>query len=61
MLSVEQVKKILSEQNPSDKEAEEIRDGFRALAEVIYENWENKNNKSNNIKINQDEQKNNDN
>jgi hypothetical protein len=46
MLSVEQVKKILSEQKTSDKEAEEIRDGFYALAEIIFETWENTNPKN---------------
>ncbi len=39
MLSVERVKKILNDPELSDKEIEEIRDGFRNLAEVIFEKW----------------------
>ena len=39
MLSVERVKKILNAPSLSDKEAEEIRDGFLILAEIIYDRW----------------------
>ena len=38
MLNIEDVKKILK-LPVSDKEAEEIRDGFRVLSEVIFESW----------------------
>jgi len=40
MLSLQQVKKILNNPNISDDEALEIRDGFRSLVEIIYEQWE---------------------
>lgn len=39
MLSVEDIKKILGDAVRDDKEAEEIRDGFRDLAELIFEKW----------------------
>jgi len=39
MLSVERVKKILNNPTLSDKEAEEIRDSFLILAEIIYDKW----------------------
>jgi len=40
MLSIEQTKKLLKDPNISDKEIEEIRDGFRMLAEIIFEKWQ---------------------
>jgi len=40
MLTIQQVKTILKNQNMPDEEAEEIRDGFRSLAEIIFEQWE---------------------
>ena len=40
MLSIEQARKILNDPNISDKEIEEIRDGFRMLAEIIFEKWQ---------------------
>lgn len=41
MLSVQRVKELLKEENVnvSDKEAEEIRDSFHELAEIIFEKW----------------------
>jgi signal-transduction protein with cAMP-binding, CBS, and nucleotidyltransferase domain len=47
MLSIERVKELLGDQKISDKEAEEIRDGFRALAEIIFEQWKEKRLKDN--------------
>jgi len=40
MLSIERVKELLKGQNISDEEAKEIRDGFRNLAEIIFEQWQ---------------------
>lgn len=40
MLTIQQVKIMLSNPNISDEEAMEIRDGFRSLAEVMFEQWE---------------------
>ena len=40
MLSVERVKELVNDPNISDKEIEEIRDGFYMLAEVIFEQWQ---------------------
>lgn len=39
MLSVERVKELLNDPKISDKEAEEIRDDFNILAEMIFEKW----------------------
>lgn len=39
MLSVERVKELLNDPSLSDKEIEEIRDGFYQLSEVIFEQW----------------------
>ena len=39
MLSVERVKELLNDPKVSDKEAEEIRDDFNILAEIIFEKW----------------------
>jgi len=41
MLSVKKVKELLKDKNTTEKEAEEIRDGCRNLAEVIFEHWKN--------------------
>jgi len=38
-ISVEQTKKILNDPTMSDEQAEEIRDGFRMLGEVIFDKW----------------------
>ena len=40
MLSIEQTKQLLNDPALSDEDIEEIRDGFRALAEVIFEQWQ---------------------
>lgn len=40
MLSVERVKELINDPNISDKEIEEIRDGFYLLSEVIFEQWQ---------------------
>ncbi len=40
MLSVERVKELLNDPKLSDKEVEEIRDGFYQLSEVIFEQWQ---------------------
>jgi hypothetical protein len=39
MLSVERVKELVNDPKLSDKQIEEIRDGFFMLAEVIFEQW----------------------
>lgn len=41
MLSVETTRKLLDDPTLSDAEVEEIRDGFRALVEVVFEKWRN--------------------
>jgi signal-transduction protein with cAMP-binding, CBS, and nucleotidyltransferase domain len=40
MLSIERVKQILKHRSLSDKEAEEIRDGFHELAKILLEQWQ---------------------
>ena len=40
MLSIERTKQLLNNPTLSDKEVEKIRDGFRALAEIIFGKWE---------------------
>ena len=40
MLTIQQVKTILNDPNISDEKAMEIRDNFRSLVEVIFEQWE---------------------
>jgi len=40
MLSIEQTKKLLNDPNISNNEVMEIRDGFRMLAEIIFEKWQ---------------------
>ena len=39
MLSIERVKELINDPKLSDKEIEEIRDGFHQLSEVIFEQW----------------------
>ncbi len=39
MLSIERVKQLLKDTSLSDDDAEKIRDEFRVLAEIIYEQW----------------------
>jgi signal-transduction protein with cAMP-binding, CBS, and nucleotidyltransferase domain len=40
MLSIERVKELLNDPKLSDKEIEEIRDGFYQLSELIFEQWQ---------------------
>ena len=39
IISIEQTKKLLNDPTLSDEQAEEIRDGFRMLGEVIFDKW----------------------
>ena len=41
MLSIERTKELLADATISDQEAESIRDGFRDLAEIIFNQWKN--------------------
>ena len=41
MLTLNQIKELLKDKDMLDEEAEEIRDGFYDLAEVIFEHWQN--------------------
>lgn len=40
MLSIERVKELINDPNLSDKEIEEIRDGFYQLSELMFEQWQ---------------------
>lgn len=40
MLSLERTKELLNDPTLSEKEIEEIRDGLRLLAELIFEKWQ---------------------
>ncbi len=40
MISIERVKELLRDQDITDEEAREIRDSFRELAEIIFEQWQ---------------------
>lgn len=40
MLSIERVKELVNDPTLADKEIEEIRDGLRLLAELIFEKWQ---------------------
>lgn len=40
MLSLERTKQLLNNPALSDEKVEEIRDAFRSLAEVIFEQWQ---------------------
>jgi len=40
MLTIQQIKLMLNDPNISDEKATEIRDGFRSLAELMFEQWE---------------------
>ena len=40
MLSIERAKELLDNLALSDKEVEEIRDEYHALAEIIFEKWQ---------------------
>ncbi len=39
MLSIERVKELINDPSLSDKEIEEIRDGFYQLSEIMFEQW----------------------
>lgn len=49
MLSIEQTKEMLGDPKMTDQEATDIRDGFRALAEVIFEQWQYERLKNNDV------------
>ncbi len=40
MLSVERVKELINDPSLSDKEIEEIRDGFYQVSELMFEQWQ---------------------
>ena len=40
MLSIKRIKELLNDRNISEKEAEEIRNAFHMLAEIIFEKWQ---------------------
>jgi len=40
MLSIERVKELINDPSLSDKEIEEIRDGFYQLSEIMFEQWQ---------------------
>ena len=46
MLSVERVKQLANDSTLSDKQIEEIRDGFYMLSQVIFEQWQAERNKA---------------
>jgi len=47
MLTLERVKQILNDPTLTDRQVEEIRDGFQALVEeIIFETWLEKRNKN---------------
>jgi hypothetical protein len=49
MLSIERIKELLNDRDISDKEAKEIRDGFRTLAEIVLDQWKKKRLKNDNL------------
>lgn len=42
MLSIEEATRILNDPSLTDTQVEEIRDGFRDLAELIFDAWQEK-------------------
>lgn len=40
MLTIKKIKELLKDKKISDKRAKEIRDGYRNLAEIIFEKYE---------------------
>jgi hypothetical protein len=46
MLSVERVKQLANDPTLTDKQIEEIRDGFYMLSQVIFEQWQAERNKA---------------
>jgi len=47
MLTLEQTKKLLGDPEMSDREAQEIRNAFYSLADLIFDSWVEKNYKCN--------------
>lgn len=41
MISIERTKELLADATLSDQEIESIRDSFRDLAEIIFNQWKN--------------------
>lgn len=39
MLSIEEARELLDDETLTDAEVTEIRDGFRILGEIIFEQW----------------------
>lgn len=39
MITVEETRRLIGNASMTDKEAEEVRDSFRILAEIIFEQW----------------------
>ncbi len=46
MLSIERVKQLANDPTLTDKQIEEIRDGFYMLSQVIFEQWQAERNKA---------------
>ncbi len=46
MLSTERVKQLANDPSLTDKQIEEIRDGFYMLSQVIFEQWQAERNKA---------------
>jgi len=46
MLTTERVKQLANDPTLSDKQIEEIRDGFYMLSQVIFEQWQAERNKA---------------
>lgn len=58
MLSLERTKELLNDSTFSDKEIEEIRDGFHSLAEIIFEKWKEDRKKERKSKLDKSKPKN---
>lgn len=52
MLSIKQTKELLNKPAMSDKMAEKIRDSYRELAEIIFEQYQSDRNKKSQSLIN---------
>ncbi len=39
MISIEEARELLDDETLTDAEVTEIRDGFRILGEIIFEQW----------------------
>jgi hypothetical protein len=46
MISLERAKQLINDPTLSDKQIEEIRDGFYMLSQVIFEQWQAERNKA---------------